>query len=258
MRKLYLEVGSRTVEDTIAAWKGGADRVEMYVSPMEGALTPSAGFVQQAVAAKKALGSSLGLYAMIRPRNGDFLYSDYDFEIMKRDTEILYEAGAEGFIFGIVKEDGELDVPRMKQLVDLCHGRPITLHRAFESLKSPEKALEQAIDLGINFFFTGGPPPYGRWAGDAIPKLIEQAADRINIVIAIGPRFKNADIPWLVNSTGASHFHIINSYRTKPSSMKFVYGVKENDEDSLQKSLPTIEYLSEAAVREVRDGLDSL
>lgn len=258
MAKIHLEVGSRTVEDTIAAWKGGADRVEMYVSPQEGALTPSLGFVEKAVAAKKALGSTLGLYAMIRPRNGDFLYSNYDFEIMKRDTQVLYDAGAEGFIFGIITEDGELDVKRMAEIIKLCPNRKLTLHRAFESLKDPMKGVEQCIDLGINYFFTGGPSPYGRWNDGWIPRLIEKADGKIDLVIAIGPRFKNSDIPWLVKTTGATNYHIINSYRTRKSDMKFVYGIDPNDDDALQKSLPSIEYLDEAAVREVRVGFDSI
>ena len=85
MAKYQLEVGARTVEDAMSAWRGGADRVELYVSPTEGALTPSAGLVYSAVAAKKAAGSNLGLYCMLRPRSGDFLYSDADFDTLLRE-----------------------------------------------------------------------------------------------------------------------------------------------------------------------------
>ena len=94
MAKFQLEVGARTVEDAMSAWRGGADRVELYVSPTEGALTPSMGLVQAAVAAKKAANSNLGLFVMLRPRSGDFLYSDADFDTLLRDTENLYAAGA--------------------------------------------------------------------------------------------------------------------------------------------------------------------
>ena len=87
MAKYQLEVGARTVEDALSAWRGGADRVELYVSPTEGALTPSMGLVQAAVAAKKAANSNLGLFVMLRPRSGDFLYSDADFDTLLRDTE---------------------------------------------------------------------------------------------------------------------------------------------------------------------------
>ncbi|MGI6355864.1 MAG: copper homeostasis protein CutC [Lentisphaeria bacterium] len=254
--KYKLEVGARTVEDTIAAWKGGADRVELYVSPAEGALTPSLGLVQAAIATRKKLGSDLGLFVMIRPRAGDFLYSDYDFDIMLRDTEIMFDAGADGFIFGVITQDGELDLPRMRELIKRCPGKKITLHRAFESVRSPERTLEQAADLGVNYVFTGGPPPYGRWSDNQIPKLIEQAAGRLKIVIAIGGQFKNQDLPWLIKATGATEYHIINGYRKRPSAMKFAYGVKADEQDYLQKTLPTIEFLEEKAVRELRDLFD--
>ncbi|MDD4097256.1 MAG: copper homeostasis protein CutC [Lentisphaeria bacterium] len=255
--KYHLEVGARTVEDTLAAWKGGADRVELYVSPAEGALTPSLGLVQAAIATRKKLGGRLGLFAMIRPRAGDFLYSGHDFDIMCRDTELLYEAGADGFIFGIVTRDGELDLPRMRELIRRCPGREITLHRAFESVRSPERTLEQAADLGVNYVFTGGPPPYGRWGDNQLPKLIEQAAGRLDIVVAVGGQFKTTDLPWLIKTTGATQYHIINGYRKRPSDMQFSYGAKPADDDHLQKSLPTIEYLDETAVRELRDLFDT-
>ena len=125
--------------------------------------------VQAAIATRKELGSNLGLFVMIRPRAGDFLYSDYDFDIMLRDTEIMFEAGADGFIFGVITQDGELDLPRMRELIKRCPGRKITLHRAFESVRSPERTLEQAADLGVHYVFTGGPPPYGRWGDNQIP-----------------------------------------------------------------------------------------
>ena len=254
--KYKLEVGARTVEDTIAAWKGGADRVELYVSPAEGALTPSLGLVQAAIATRKKLGSTLGLFVMIRPRAGDFLYSEHDFDIMLRDTEIMFAAGADGFIFGVITRDGELDLPRMRELIKRCPGRKITLHRAFESVRSPERTLEQAADLGVNYVFTGGPPPYGRWGDNQLPKLLEQAAGRLDIVVAVGGQFKTPDLPWLIRTTGATQFHIINGYRKRPSAMQFTDGTKPDAEDHLQKTLPTIEFLDEAAVRELRDQFD--
>ena len=128
MAKYQLEVGARTVEDALSAWRGGADRVELYVSPTEGALTPSMGLVQAAVAAKKAANSNLGLFVMLRPRSGDFLYSDADFDTLLRDTENLYAAGADGFMSGIVTADGMLDIKRMKEVMKRCPGKPFTAH----------------------------------------------------------------------------------------------------------------------------------
>jgi len=254
--KYSLEVGARTVDDAVAAWRGGAQRVELYVSPTEGALTPSCGFVQEAVAARCRLGMDLGLYAMLRPRAGDFLYNQSEFSILLRDAELLSAAGADGFMLGILKEDGALDVARMKEVIRRCQGKTFTLHRAFEAVNDPVRVLEEAVDLGIRYVFIGGPSPYGRWNGEAIPDLLRQAAGRITPVIAIGPSCRNEDLPGLLESTGVTDYHIINGFRKRLSEMKFAWGKDPDDTEGLRRSLGSIEYLEEAAVREVREVFD--
>ncbi len=254
--KYSLEVGARTVDDAIAAWRGGASRVELYVSPSEGALTPSCGLVEEVVATRQRLGMNLGLYAMLRPRAGDCLYTQSEFATLLRDAEILSAAGADGFMLGILKDDGTLDGARMKEIIRRCPKKVFTLHRAFEALQDPLRGLEEAVDLGIRYVFIGGPSPYGRWNGEAIPQLLAQAAGRITPVIAIGPSCRNEDLPWLVESTGVTDFHIINGYRKRQSEMKFAWGQKTENAESLQRALGSIEYLDETAVREVRDIFD--
>ena len=140
--KYQLEVGARTVDDVLAAERGGADRVELYSSPLEGALTPSAGLIQSAVEAVK----HLKLFVMIRPRAGDFLYSRREFETMQRDVGIALEMGADGIMCGILDADGRLDVTRMRSLIAQCGERSFTLHRAFDFSRYPLETLEQAID----------------------------------------------------------------------------------------------------------------
>ncbi len=253
MTKYHLEVGARTVEDALSAWRGGADRVELYVSPTEGALTPSAGLVYSAVAAKKAAGSKLGLFVMLRPRSGDSLYSEAEFETMKRDAEILYEAGGDGFMCGIVTADGRLDVPRMREIMNRVPGKPFTLHRAFESTRDQFRTLEEAVDLGIDYILTGGLIPGGGLDTARLAALIEKAAGRIKIMVALGSGFRVELLEPIMKESGATEYHIVNGYRTRPSRMTFVPGGEALDDDHLRKKLGTVDYLEESAVRELRD-----
>ena len=251
--KYELEVGARNVADALAAWRGGADRVELYVSPSEGALTPSYGLVKEMMEVKKATGIGLGIFVMIRPRSGDPLYTDEEFKVMLRDTEALYDAGAEGFMCGIVTPEGELDVKRMKQIIDKVPGRRFTLHRGFESVKDQSKALEQAVDLGIEFILTGALLPGYQFDFKRIMELHEQAAGRIKIMVALGPAFQTPDLPRLLIPGMPFDYHIVNGYRQRLSNMKFVPGGEALDDDHLKKKLGKIDYLEESAVRELRD-----
>lgn len=253
MAKYQLEVGARTVEDALAAWRGGADRVELYVSPTEGALTPSAGLVKSAAEARRAAGSDLGLFVMLRPRSGDSLYSDAEFETLKRDAEILYEMGGDGFMCGIVTADGELDVPRMREIMRRVPGKPFTLHRAFESTRDQFRTLEQAVDLGIDYILTGGLIPGGGLDTARLAALIKHAAGRIKIVVALGSGFQVELLAPIIEQSGATEYHIVNGYRTRPSRMRFVPGGEALDDDHLRKRLGVVDYLEERTVRELRD-----
>lgn len=251
-----LEVGARSIEDALSAWNGGADRVELYVSPSEGALTPAAGLVRRMMKVKKDTNIGLGIFAMIRPRAGDFLYSEEDFNTMLEDTEILRDAGAEGFMAGIVTAEGDLDVKRMKKLLDLIPGKRFTLHRAFEALKDQEKGLEQAVDLGVEYILTGGMNPDLSFDIDRLRRLHKQAAGRIKIMVALGPSFKTQRLPGLFQEDLPTDFHIVNGYRKKFSGMKYVPGMKSGDDDYLMQHLSSLEYLEESTVREIRTIMD--
>lgn len=254
--KYELEVGARSVEDALSAWYGGADRVELYVSPTEGALTPSAGLVRRMMKVKKDLGIGLGIFAMIRPRSGDPLYTDEEFDVMLEDTRILCDAGAEGFMAGIVTPDGELDVKRMKQLMDLIPGKRFTLHRGFECVKDQSRALEQAVDLGVEFILTGGMLPDNTFDIKRLSALHEQAAGRIKIMVALGPAFQTQDLPKLLIDGMPSDFHIVNGYRQRNSKMRYVPGMKPGDDDYLMQKLAKVDYLEQSTVREIRDIMD--
>ena len=253
MAKYQLEVGARTVDDALSAWAGGADRVELYVSPTEGALTPSMGLVQAAVRAKKETNIGLGLFVMLRPRSGDFLYTARDFDTLLQDTENLYAAGADGFMSGIVTEEGLLDIKRMKEVMKRCPGKPFTLHRGFESTRDQFRTLEECVDLGIDYILTGGLTPDGQLDTLRLAKLIEKADNRIKIVVALGSGFKVDMLGPIIEQSGAVEYHIVNGYRQRLSQMKWAPGCEALDDDHLRQKLGKIDYLEESAVRELRD-----
>lgn len=254
--RYQLEVGARTLDDALAAWRGGANRVELYVSPTEGALTPSAGLVRAVVEARRQQNFTLGLFAMLRPRAGDMFYSSSEFNIMQHDLEILLDQGIDGLMFGILHPDGELDLPKMRQLIKAARGKTITLHRAFDAVRDPFRTLEQAVDLGIQYLLCGGLAQSGCWDRQLLPSLIERAAGRIQLVMALGPTFQTPHLEKILQETQFGQFHIVNGYRKRPSEMQYQPGIEAQKDDYLQKTSSYVEYLEEQSVREIRHIMD--
>lgn len=252
--KYRFEVGARSVDDALAAERGGADRVELYASPLEGALTPSAGLIKGAAAATQRL----ELYVMIRPRAGDFLYSQREFETMQRDVDIALDMGADGIMCGILDADGRLDTGRMTSLIARCGDRPFALHRAFDFSRDPLATLEQAIDLGCRYVLTMGQESEAVFSKELRRQILAAAGDRIRVVMALGADFDSArELEPVVRETGAWDYHIVNGYRRRASDMRWTLN-SDTESDYLRETMFTVEYLSEPAVREVRDIFDRL
>lgn len=251
--KRQLEVGARTVEDALAAERGGADRVELYSSPHEGALTPSAGLVKAAAEAV----STLKLFVMLRPRAGDFLYSDKEFDTIRRDADIALDMGADGLMCGILDADGRLDVPRMAVLKEHCCGKPFALHRAFDFSRDPLETLERAVDVGCDCFLTMGQESEALFPKETRQAVFAKAEGRIKPVVALGADFDTADLEAVARDTGAAEFHIVNNYRKRRSAMRWAPG-GTTESDYLRETMFTMEYLCEQAVREARQVLDGL
>lgn len=250
--KYKLEVGARTVDDVLAAEKGGADRVELYSSPLEGALTPSAGLIESAVEAV----TTLKLFVMIRPRAGDFIYSDREFQTMQRDVETAVELGADGVMCGILDADGNLDTKRMKDLIKRANGKKFSLHRAFDFSRDPLRTLDDAIDLGCDYILTIGQEAEMTFSHQTLMKIMEKAHGKINIMIGLGADFNTqTELDEMISKTGAFEYHIVNGYRQRPSEMRWT-GKEKGQDDYLKNTMFSIDYLSETAVREVRDILN--
>ena len=198
---IILEVCVDSVEAAIAAQEGGAHRVELCANLLEGGTTPSAGTIQLA---RENLG--IGLNVMVRPRGGDFCYSDTEFEVMKRDVELAKKLGADGVVFGILNEDGSVDTERTGALVALARPMNVTFHRAFDMSRDPYEALEDLIRLGIGRVLTSGQDFSALEGLDLITDLVQKAGGRIIIMPGGGVTERNVNK--IVEQSGAKEVHV--------------------------------------------------
>jgi copper homeostasis protein len=146
-----LEICCYGIDCALTAEQAGADRIELCAAPNEGGLTPSAGVlrkVRQLV--------SIPVHPIIRPRGGDFCYSDLEFETMLEDVALVRELGYPGLVIGMLDADGHIDLPRMARVMDAARGMAVTFHRAFDMCHNPVQALEQLATLGVARILTSG------------------------------------------------------------------------------------------------------
>lgn len=202
---MKLEIIGFNIESCISAQEAGARRIELCDNPSEGGTTPSYGFIKSA---RKKL--SIELYAMIRPRGGDFIYSDDEFEIMKTDVKTCRQSGCDGIVTGLLKTDGTIDKKRCSELVDLAYPLGVTFHRAFDRSQDPFRALEDIIETGCERLLTSGQRPKAVDGAQIIKELITRAEDRI--IIMPGSGVDSGNIVSLAQITGATEFHSSASF----------------------------------------------
>lgn len=195
-----LEVIGFNIESCMLAQAAGAHRIELCDNPGEGGTTPSYGFIKSA---RENL--QIELYPIIRPRGGDFFYSDAEFEVMKADVKVCKELGCDGVVIGILHTDGTIDKKRCGELVQLAYPMGVTFHRAFDRVKDDAQALEDVIEIGCERILTSGLVPSALDGAETLASLIKQADERIIIMPGSGVRADN--IIGLAKKTGAVEFH---------------------------------------------------
>lgn len=187
--KPLIEVCVSSVTDAVLAEQAGADRLELCSALELGGLTPSLGTVQTC---REAV--DIPIVVMIRPRAGGFAYDEYEFDSMLRDMDALGNAGIEGFVFGVLTEDGDIDRPRVAKLVQQAAGKATVFHRAFDFVRRPSRALEQLIDSGVVRILTSGGCETALLGADNILRLVEDAKGRIEILPGGGIRPENVEL----------------------------------------------------------------
>lgn len=197
---ISVEIVVFNIESAMNAQRGGADRVELCDNPAEGGTTPSFGvmeIVRQAV--------TMDVYAMVRPRGGDFVYTAYEYHAMKRDIEMCKRASLDGVVFGILKPDGTLDKDRCKKLIDAARPMKVTCHRAFDVTRDPFEALEACIEVGFDRILTSGQAQTAPEGLGLIKELVAKAGNRISIMPGSGIHEGNAKK--IIDFTGAKEIH---------------------------------------------------
>jgi copper homeostasis protein len=196
-----LEICVDSLESAINAQVAGADRVELCDNLSVGGTTPGYGTI---VSVRNNL--SIGLHILIRPRGSDFLYTDPEFDIMRRDIEASGEAGADGVVIGILLRDGNIDIERTARLIESARPMKVTFHRAFDMCRDPVNGLEDILSAGAERILTSGHKNSAEEGSDLIERLVKQADNRITIMPGGG--LNESNIARIARTTGASEFHL--------------------------------------------------
>ena len=208
-----LEIAVFNIESALIAAASGADRLELCENPDQGGTTPSYGTLKTT---REKI--NIPIFPIIRPRGGDFLFSEYEFAVMKKDIELCKQLQFEGVVIGLLNTDGSVDAERTKTLAELAYPMEVTFHRAFDRTADPLKALETIIACGCHRILTSGQTP-NAWDGkELIKQLIEPADNRIIIMPGSGVRSNN--IKELAALTGAVELHS-SARKNIPSAMNF-------------------------------------
>ena len=181
-----LEIACFNPESALVAQQAGADRIEFCANMEVGGTTPS---LSDFLTVKSK--TDIPVYVMIRPRGGDFVYSNAHFEQMRNSIIQFKNAGANGFVFGILTANGEVDINRNKQIIQLADAVPCTFHKAFDEVKNPMDALQQLIAIGFKNVLTSGQQPTAMQGVDLLKQLTNSANNQINIMIGGSVRSNN-------------------------------------------------------------------
>ncbi len=214
------------IESALLAQSAGADRIELCDNPAEGGTTPGIGVVE---IVRRNL--NIDMYVMIRPRGGDFHYSKLEFEAMKIDLMNAKRLGADGVVFGILQDDGRIDIDRCRELILLARPMGVTCHRAFDLTRDPMEALEDCVTAGFDRILTSGREPSAVEGTSLISDLQQAAAGRILIMPGVGINAEN--VRTIVENTGVKEVHF--SARTfKESAFQ-----RHNNKINLLDNLPS-------------------
>ena len=218
---VFLEISVDSAESALAAERGGAHRVELCSNLPEGGTTPEPHTILET---RKSV--DIPVHVMIRPRPGNFAYSDSEFEMMKTEMTSAWKSGVNGAVFGVLTTEGTVDRERMQILLDHARTMSVTFHRAFDLVQDPDRALEELIDLGVDRILTSGQKVT---AGAGIPLIARlQELARGRIIIMAGCGVNPLNVGTLMRETGVREIHVGSAVRTSPSHTSVEVGKVRN------------------------------
>lgn len=244
---MILEVCVDSFESLLTAKSAGADRIELCSALNLGGLTPSYGLMKQA----SGLGG-IEIFVMIRPRSGDFLYTDYEFETMKNDIEIAKQMHFDGIVIGLLKADGKLDLEKIEALIHHAKPLQVVLHRAFDEAKNPEADILRLIEMGICRILTSGQRDNASEGAVYIRQIQKEYGDQITIMPGAGVNASN--IEWLYEKTGCTHYHMSGKIDVK-SQMQFN---KNQNRQMISIWEDSVEKADDLSIRAVKNKMDAI
>ena len=197
---VLVEAAVDTFAGALAAQQDGVHRIELCGPLHEGGTTPSAGLI-----AKCSDGLLVSVHVLIRPRAGDFVYSDDEIAIMSKDIAIAKDFGVDGIVTGALTSEGDVDAALMAELIAMASPMKIGFHRAFDRVRDQDEALELLVSLQIDFILSSGAAETAAKGAERIKSLVERAGDRIGVIA--GGSITKANVAELVRTTGVASVH---------------------------------------------------
>lgn len=223
MKKIRMEACCGSVMDVVIAEKLGFDSIELNSSLELGGMTPSVGTLRMA----KQI-TNIPIFPMVRARPAGFNYAEVDFQSMLIDAKVLLDNGADGIVFGVLHEDGTIDVERVKQMKEVVGDKPLIFHKAFDSTIDLEVAIQQLIDLGVVRILTGGGVGDVMNNLDTLAYLQEKYGDKIELLVGGGVRDHN--VVEILEKTKTNYIHFSGRINQFDNST-FVTSKNDNKED---------------------------
>lgn len=219
---MIVEICANSFESAYNAQKAGAHRIELCSELLVGGVTPSYGLIKQVMTSL-----SIPVFVLIRPRSGDFIYSDTEFRIIKRDIELCKKLGCSGIVSGVLNPHNSIDILRTQELVELVKPLPFVFHRAFDLVPDPISSLNVLMDLGVQRVLTSGQESTALKGLELIQKLKDQAKNKITILPGGGinlenaKQFKEAGFNEIHCSLSTFYHHVIQPKISMKSSEHF-------------------------------------
>jgi len=229
---MKLEICANSYQSAINAQEAGAHRIELCQELSIGGITPSYGLLKQVTDTL-----SIPVFVLIRPRSGNFVYTDEEFDIMKQNIQLCKHLGCTGIVSGILKNDNTIDIERTKELIELSRPLAFTFHRAFDCVSNPSEALEQLIDLGVDRVLTSGLETSAEKGLNVLKQLQEQANGRITILAGGGINSDNAK---LFKEAGLHEIHASASSTIKSDGFLFSVPITYSDTKKIKAILDAI------------------
>lgn len=244
---MILEVCVDSYTSMVTAKNAGADRIELCSALNIGGLTPSYGLMKKAKEIK-----DIEIFVMIRPRCGDFLYDDNEFETMKQDISIAKQMGFDGIVTGILLSNGRIDIDRMSQLVKIAYPLKVSLHRAFDDARNPMEDIPRLIEMGVCRILTSGQRANALEGADYIARLQEKFGDSITIMPGCGVNAGN--IKQIYKITKCTNYHMSGKINVG-SKMEYRECIKRMN---TPKSEFVVERVDYDLIKKVRDIINDI